>query len=321
MRRLVFLILSVAISLVVLYFVLRDVPLQAIGEAIQKADVFWVLATLLAVILAVFLRAIRWRALLGNRLSIREATLVMSATFLLNQLPFRLGEIARSLLVRRNNIPIVSAAASIVIERMLDVLTVVLMIAWAINQIPDINPEIGVGAMFFGAFALLGFLVLLVLAHFPQIIEKMPIVARFAPHLLDALQPLRDWRILGAAVFWTVIGWAVSLLSLYTSMMALDLPPSASFLSLAMGLATLSIAIPTTLAGIGLIEGAIQLSGGIAGLDTILTTALGFLFHGMTILAYMLMGIPSVWLLGLSLGDLLKPKAETSGQEERFPLQ
>lgn len=317
MRRIAFLIISLVISFGLLYYILRDLPLDAIAAALQEAQFPWILASLLSVLLAIFTRAIRWRGLLGNRLAIWDSFLILSLSFLLNQLPFRLGELARIALVRRRNVPMVTAATSIVVERLLDTLTVVLLIAWAISQVPNIEPQVSASASFFGVAAVIGFSVLLIFAHFPQLArrlsEKLPFSERLRlpallENLLEGLHPLTNWRSLAFALLWTLMAWSTSLLSLYSSVMALGLPPSPIFLALGMGLSTLSIAIPTTLAGIGLIEGAIQLTGSILQFDSVQTAALGFLYHGLTILGYLLMGIPSIWLLGFSLNDLFKPK-------------
>lgn len=316
MQRLAFVILSILLSLALLLFVLRDVPLGVIAGALQEADIAWSIAAILMGIPVIFTRGIRWRILLGNRISIRDSFLMMSLTFLLNQLPFRVGEIGRSLLATRRNIPIVTSATSIVLERILDLLSIVLILAWAASQIPNIDPQISTGALFFGGLALIGFFVLLYLAHFPQIIHRIPWIERFVPHFLDALLPLQDWRKLAITLFWTILAWISSYLTLYCSVRALDLSDSPSFILLALGLTTLSIAIPSTLAGIGLIEAAVQVSGEIFGLDTIRTTALGFLYHGLTLAIYIICGLPAAWLLGFALGDVFKRQAFVDEKHE-----
>jgi uncharacterized protein (TIRG00374 family) len=320
MRRLAFLIISLLVSLVLLYFVLRDVPLEAISAAIRQAHPFWMLVCLASSFAGLFTRGIRWRGLLMNRLSIRESFLIISMTFLVNQLPFRLGEVARSILARRRQIPLVTAATSIVVERLLDTVLVLVLLSWAISQLPAIDSSVRFWAIAFGLAALLAFILMLLFAHFPhiahRIVRALPLAERFAlPRLLDnlleGLQVLKDWGRLGHAVLWTIISWGLSLMTLYSCSRALGIADSGLLLALAVGLASLSIAIPTTLAGIGLIEGAVQVSGSILGLETIPITALGFLFHGLTVLSYLLMGIPSTWLLGLSLGDLFKKENAT----------
>ena len=235
MRRIAFLIISLIISAVLLYFILRDLPLDAIAAALQEAQIPWILACLLSVLLAILSRAIRWRGLLGNRLAIRDSFLILSLSFLLNQLPFRLGELARIVLVTRRNVPMVTAATSIVVERLLDVLTVVLLIAWAISQVPNVEAQVSASASLFGIAAIIGFSVLLLFAHFPhlarRISEKLPFSERFGlpaqlEHLLEGLHPLTNWRSLFFALFWTSLAWGTSALSLYSSLMALGLPPS-----------------------------------------------------------------------------------------------
>jgi uncharacterized protein (TIRG00374 family) len=318
MRRLAFLILSLIISLALLAFVFRDVPLQEIMTTLQQANPAWAFAAVLSVILGLFTRGIRWRGLLGNRLSIRDSFLMVNITFLLNLLPFRLGEVARSLLATRRQVPLVTAATSILVERLLDLFLVVLLLAWAVSQLPTIDSNISLTALVFGLLSLIAFALMLFFARFPQlpkaIVQRFPFSERLAPlldNLLDGLQPLTRWQTLGHALLWTVISWGISLFILYACGRALGFADSPLLLALGMGLSSLSVAVPATFAGFGLIEGAIQVSGTILGLDAVSVTALGFLFHGLTVLGYLIAGIPSVWLLGLSFGDLFATKDAT----------
>ena len=131
-----FLAASLIVSGVFLWLALRDVPLTEVVNGIRQADFTWVLLSLLCVFGAQASRAVRWRGLLDNRIAFVQAFHILNVTMLLNQLPLRAGEVARSLLATRSNVPVVTAATSIVVERLLDVVTVVLFLAFALTRLP-----------------------------------------------------------------------------------------------------------------------------------------------------------------------------------------
>lgn len=321
MRNWLFVVASVLVSAVSLAIILRDIPLQDVASAIADAELVWVGLALFTIFNNLLARAIRWRGLLGQRIPTRDAFLMMGITFTLNQLPLRAGEAARSVLATRYDIPLFTAATSIIIERLLDVLIVVLMIAFAVTQLPDVDPQVTRGAGLFGFFGVVGFALLLGFARFPQVAHGLlSATLRLLPFLkalplrdwlsqtLDGLRPLTDWRLLGFAVLWTVIAWVSSLSTVYLLTLSFGIEDSRILLTLlSVSLAALSIAIPVNIASIGLFEGAVALAGQLVRIPSLQYTALGFLYHGVTVLGYLLCGIPALVLLGVSVRDVRQP--------------
>lgn len=309
-RRLLILLASFAVSAVLLLVILRDIPIDAVLESIAAADPGWLLLAFLMVPVSLLLRGIRWSILLDRRIPIAQATHMVNVMFLGNQLPLRLGEVARSVLATRNRVPLATSASSIVVERLLDTLIVVLMIAASVGG----SPEVSERAALFGLFALLGFLVLLFFARYPQIAHRiLDGLRRLAPildrlplkallnDLLDGLQPLTQARALLSILFWTLIAWSVSLLGYYCLHLALGIEtdyPRA--VPLGASLAALSLALPVSIAGLGPFEGAIVVSGNIVGMDPLASVSLGFLFHGVTVLSYAIWGAIGLMALGVS---------------------
>ncbi len=94
-------------------------------------------------------RAIRWRSLLNGRIRLADSFYILSIGMMLNQLPMRAGEVARSALATRAGIPFFTAATSIIVERLLDTLYVVIVLALALTQVPDAPPAITQAATLF----------------------------------------------------------------------------------------------------------------------------------------------------------------------------
>ena len=171
-RRVFIVLASIAVSVAILLVILRDVPLNEVLESLREADLGYVLVSLLMILLGLVVRGIRWSVLLGRRISYVESTHMITVTFLGNQLPFRLGEVARSVLATRNGVPLATSASSIVAERLIDTLVVVLVIAVSVSQLPGALPEVTERALLFGLLALVGFIVLLGLARFPEFAQR-----------------------------------------------------------------------------------------------------------------------------------------------------
>jgi uncharacterized protein (TIRG00374 family) len=322
-RQTLIVIISILGSAIFLVLVLKDVPLAEVGAAMREADLLWVLLGFALVILSMWTRAIRWRGLLNNRISLLEAFYLMGITFTLNQLPLRAGEVARGLIVMRRNVPFMTAATSIIVERILDVLMVGVLLTASVPFLPNVPPQVTQGAVLFGTIGIVGFGVLLFFAHRPQVAHRLldfifkllPFLKNFKrlslsawlDHIIEGLQPLTNWRTFAHAIIWTLIAWAVSLGTLMCLLRALHIETNYLLMTaIAISLASLSIALPINVAGIGVFEATIVFSGSLVGIDTVPATALGFLFHGNAVLGYIIVGVIGMFALGLSLSDIFK---------------
>lgn len=330
MRRTLFLIASVLVSAVFLWLALRGVPLDDVVLRLREANFFWVMVSLLCVTIGLWTRAIRWRGLLGQRVTTVQAFHMLNIAMLLNQLPFRAGEVARSLLATRSNVPLMTAATSIIVERLLDTLLVVVWLSIALTQTPQADQSAAQVAALFGVAAVVGFVVLIVFARYPSIphrilalvenllpfIKRLKLV-RLVDNVLDGIKPLTDWRSAAHAIVWTLISWMFSLFTFYTLTQALGTTENAPLMSvLSVTLASFSIAIPVSVASIGPFEGAVRLAGDAVGMSSVLSTSLGFLFHGISILGYAIWGTIGLLTLGVSLSDVLKGKHKDDERAE-----
>lgn len=330
MRRVGFIVVSIVVSAVFLYFVLRDVPLADVVAQLQQANVFLVLVAFISGTVGLWVRAWRWRDLLEYKIGQIDAFYIIGITFLLNQLPLRAGEVARSFLARRHDIPVVTAATSIVVERLLDTVIVVLMLAIALANIPNVPSQVNQTAALFGVLALVGFVVLIAFARLPDVpryllrmifrilpvLEKLPLMS-ILENVLTGLQPLTNIRRLLSAISLTIIAWGFSFGVLGSLHLALDISNVDMLVSTALGmaLASFSVAIPVSVAAIGPFEAAIFLTGQMVMMPEVKAVALGLLFHGLSVLNYIVWGVVGFLALGISMGDLRQsaPDQEVAG--------
>jgi hypothetical protein len=134
-------------------------------------------------------------------------------------------------------------------------------------------------------------------------------LSRLLDNVLDGLKPLMHWRSGLHTVAWTLISWTVSAATVYVLILSLNITgvDTVSLAILGLCMAALSIAVPVSVAGIGIFEGAVQLAGTAVGLSSTDAGALslGFLFHGINIFGYALWGVIGLLVTGISLGDVM----------------
>lgn len=321
MRRLILIVLSLIVSGIFLWLALRGVPLAEVADNIRRANVFWILVSFLLVGVSLWSRGVRWSGLLDNRIPISKGFYLFSITMLINLLPLRAGELVRTVLATRYGIPLVTAAASILVERLIDVVAVVVLLAMGLAQVSSVPPAITNTITVFAALSVVGLVVLIVFARFPQIAQRLldmiesriPVIQRLGlrkrlEEVLDGLRPLTNLRRAAHAILWTAIAWGISLVTFYVLQLALGIQNENMWLMsvLSVTIVSFGAAIPLTVASIGPFQGGVLVAGEMIRLDSILAASLGIVFHGITVLGYAVYGVISMLVLGVSLGDLLQ---------------
>lgn len=128
----IYTLLGLALSLLCLAWFLRQVDFARLGEMARALRPLPVLACLALVVLGIWFRSLRWRALLASVGEYRLGALFSANLVGLmanNLLPARLGEVARAYAAKRlAGTPVAGALGSIVVERVLDGLALCLVL-------------------------------------------------------------------------------------------------------------------------------------------------------------------------------------------------
>jgi len=138
-------LLGIIISVACLWYAFRGVDPTALWVGITRVGLPWVFASVVAALLSLVVRALRWRFLLAGRGAVGSWSLV-SATFIgimaNNLLPARLGEVVRAwVLARREQMSVPTVLASILVERLLDVIAALALLGLALA----VSPKLGDG--------------------------------------------------------------------------------------------------------------------------------------------------------------------------------
>ena len=320
---------GVAVTVFLLWWVLRNEDPAEIWMNIVQGNFVLLFAAVFVATFGFFIRALRWKVLLApvkpdTRLGSRFAAI--SIGFMGNNvLPLRAGEFMRPYaLSRLEPVTVSGAFGSLVVERFLDglVLLLFLVVPVLTPGFPAVDALSGEG----GALLLRGGLVTvgavlvalvfmaLLPRHFVRIVERcarpfpkkavLPLMQALES-FLDALSIMRDPKLLGLGLAWTLFFWLWHASSFWLGMLAFGIDTgfvSAIFVTAAVGW---GVAIPSAPGFFGTFHAAAAFAltavYGISG-DVSLAFAFGYHFGGW--IPITLIGFYYAWKMGLSLGEV-----------------
>src|SRR5260221_4154722 len=158
MNRWQSILLGAGFTVITLYYALHNVSWDTLGDVLAHGRYIYLVIAILLTFVALLVRAFRWRSLLNQRIKMVHSFHILTASYLFyNILPFRLGEVVRVYLPTRLDPPVsaFTTLSSILVERFLDVLSVVLLVILAIAIAP-VAPEVVAGARITGLIAVVG---------------------------------------------------------------------------------------------------------------------------------------------------------------------
>lgn len=315
------------VAAVLLFFFFKGVHWGEIFDAFKRANPWLLAGTIVTTILTYLLRAWRWGYLLAPLAAVPLRHLV-SATFvgfMSGLLIPRAGEVVRPYLVaRRHKTDTAAAFASIILERLVDLLTVLTLFGAYLWLLPLPAAQRGgpllAGLKTAGAFAALGAIVILValyafhahseraLALCSKLFGFLPasisgpldrMLASFAaglgvlraplPHLLAILgQSALVWATICLGIYWNNLAFGV------------ELPFHSTFLML--GFLTVGVAVPTPGMVGGFHESYMLALTEAFGVDKNTAVAAAVACHALTNLPVLLIGLACLPGEGLTLG-------------------
>ena len=317
-RRLIQATVLLAVGLLILYGLLRTVHPDQVLAAIRDASPGWIGVGMMAYLAFILVRGWRWLIILhasAPAATLGDATAVTAIGFALNAVsPFKLGELLRiGAIAPRARIGVGEAGATVVVERVLDVLAL-LVIALGAATVSDAGSNSfglwsGVVVIAVASVAI-GVVAYLMVSH-PQatlavidrIAARLParvgaFVDRFAASVLKGFASLRSPRRLAIAALLSVLVWLCIDVGLMACFRALTPQLSFPTLLLACTIFIISQAISVTPGSVGTYEGFFLLVLSTFGArPAALVTAAAVLNHVGNIAALLLAGaVGAVWL-------------------------
>jgi P-type Mg2+ transporter len=300
-----------AISALCFWLALRRVSLGDVWSSLAAAHWAWLVPTLVLTYATLFARAVRWRFLFHDpsALSTWEAAKNLNIGLMFNSiLPSRAGEVPRLFgLARSTGLSKLEIAATIVVERVLDLLAVavVALIAWP--WLPDRH--------WINALCLLCAIIVaaIVAAGVAMWVLRRPAVAlstrflRWAPFvhsgraaerveaLVRGVRIVKEPRRLLVALALSAVVWAVTGLSILALYPAFDLSVTSSSVWLILVATSLATTVPSTSGGLGVYEAAVQSSLVAAGVATSPALSFALALHAVNLVPVSLTGALAAW--------------------------
>lgn len=312
-------ILRVVIGLLVtiasFFLALRDVTWVEVQSAFEQADfayVGWALISTLGIILA---RVARWKVLMGEGgadVPLTRNLMALLAGQALNLIyPARIGDLSRAYLVDEDGSRRVFMFGTVVLEKLFDALTYVLMFFFLVLLLPlpawlsssgytfAILTLVSLGLVFFIAYRLDWFSSRLewLFGHLPKRFSNR--IQTWMSSGLTSLVVLKSRaRLLKLAVL-SILVWVIPVFTNHLTLLALQihLPLSASLLTMIVLQA--SVAIPSVPGRIGLFQYLCILSLSLFGVAESPAFTYGILLHGIALLPSTLAGLIFLWVLSI----------------------
>jgi uncharacterized protein (TIRG00374 family) len=245
------------LTIVFLVLALQRVDLASVGQELRSVNYVWLLPSAVCTLIGYLLRTVRWRVILSGsaRAPVRTLFPILMMGFATNNLlPGRLGEFWRAyMLGRKRNVSKSSALASVVVERVFDGMTLIvllLLVSLAI-ELPGWSRNVALAAavIFVGASMAVAALiwqprvVTLVLRPAPRRVADL--VAPRLHSFIDGLSALRQPRVLLAAAGLSAAVWLFELGSyvLLSQGVNLNLPKAIEVPALGLALVTINLGI------------------------------------------------------------------------------
>lgn len=169
-------LLTIGLIAVSFYFALKDIELKDVWNSLRTANYFWVIISFPVIILSHYIRALRWRTILkpimqaGSTMNLFSAVMV---GYFFNSIYPRLGEFIRPYVyAKRENVSKSSVFATILVERVIDVITLgfLFVIAFIIASEKIANMLPGLDAQKIIIFSLL-ILAVMIISFYPPVIK------------------------------------------------------------------------------------------------------------------------------------------------------
>jgi uncharacterized protein (TIRG00374 family) len=319
--------IGILISVVCLAAIILIIKPGDIWGVIKHANVALLLLAFLGLLLFLVFRAIRWRFMLNGGLEVQDGIdyfsvfHVQNVGYLVtNILPFRLGDVARAVLI--GNIPPASVGqgfSTVLVERVLDMLFIVVLFPFTLASAVDLPQEWKTAVLVAGILSLLATMIFVAAANLPDV--SIRIVAWFcdrirfldtdrwtamARNLLQGLDTLTRWKDAFILLLLSILVWIPLILGYYIGINALNLDASVSEAAFVVCIAAFSLAAPSSPGGLGVQEAAIAFAmSGVLNFPSDAAVSFALVYRALYYILTGVLGIIGINRLGETFGSVV----------------
>lgn len=311
---------TTVVSVALLALALHQVDLGLLERSLLHANYLEVGGAVAMYFVDLGFRSARWRILLSSVRAIPSRRLypVLVIGYMANNLlPARIGELSRAYLVgRREDVSPGAVLASVAIERVIDGLTVLVLLVLALPALPMaawLGGLIQLAGAIFGA-AIVGSFVLALarpswVAFAAGLLRRLPdpagdLAARLLDWFVVGFAILRDSRKLSEALLLSVVIWIVGAATylLVAGAFGVGLSPVGAMAAICV--VNLATAVPLAPGGLGAFEVAAVAIFSLLGVTGTVAAGITIVLHAVLFLPVVVAGLVFLWRLNLSLDSL-----------------
>lgn len=302
-----------------IWYAFRDKPFGEVWDRITAMRPLPMAAAVVLSTLPFVLRVPRWSLLLrrpdGAPIpNVRLWHAIAMGFAANNVLPLRLGEVVRmGAISRLAPVPFPSAFASVAVERIMDALTAVALLAVALMTV-QLPPGSGFAdkAWLAGVAALVALGMAVAVAVRPSLASR-PIMAllpegtlrtgilRIVDRLVEGIAALGDWRRALPLIGWSLAIWLVNAAAFRAAFAAFGIEASFMAAIVLQGALMIGIALPSSPGYAGVFETVIMLTlASLFGVPEQVGLAYALAYHVLTFVPITLLGVHSLVTTGLS---------------------
>lgn len=326
MKRALVLLVGVIVSVVSLYFAFREFKFGDVWDAMGQIQWLWFGLMLAPFVITFLAKVWRWRVLFYPDEERAPFGLLFGALMISYiPLPFRMGEVARGIITgSKSGIPMPRVFSTIVVEKVLDVLTLLLLLGISLPFV-EVPANMQGPALTLGVLVTLGAVFLLVLVLKPSIAHgiahfvgsKLPSrfgerIEKATDEVLQGFAPMSNPPVALKVVLWSLGTWGFNVVTVYLMLLAFNItvsPMSAAVLVVA---ANLIMVVPAAPGSVGTFELAVITVLEALGQPRAVAQSFALFYHFIGLAPVAIMGIIAMIQLGVGFGTFRSPGAQPS---------
>lgn len=313
-------ILGLALSALLVWLSVRGIEFRGVSDGFRAMHFGYVFVAVALMLLMQWLRSVRWGLILKPIAKVDQLTLfsVTSVGFLaIVAIPARLGELARPYLIaNKSSVPISSALGTVVVERALDGLSILVVTVTALLFTPLPPWLFRSSALFLLAtLVLFAAMILMIvrrdasLRFLSPLIRRLPdrhaaTVNRLIHHFIEGFRIMVDPALLLMGTLCSIVIWLVDVLIIYLLFLASNLPLPVSAAFVLMIILIIGIAIPTAPGFIGNWHYSCILGLGLFGIAKTDALTFAIIYHALSTGIVVLLGLIFLPFNSFSVADL-----------------
>jgi glycosyltransferase 2 family protein len=291
-----------AISILLLFFSLKDIKFQEILEALRRADLRFLFIPTLFIFCAVTLSAFKWARIAGNNIKVGQTFLsLIIGLFVNNVLPARIGEIVRGyVLSKKSGISFPYAISTVLVDRFFDLVGLLLL---TFIFFPKQSLPLQVSrSLYILVSLLIVFMAVLVIMSREGIMKKMTVrlnkinrpfflnLARRVIEVQENLKRINSPLNLFYFILIAFLQWLSMSSALYFSLLTLGVPINPLYVPFVCALLNMGLTIPSSPGYVGVYQFLLVYLLSIFGIPKHQGFAVSILFHASWYIPYNVLG-------------------------------